>query len=238
MHNKHIFLTILAGATAMLVGCASSHVSLDKSVNDSALKPVAYTGIEVGSRALPTQTATGKQPAHYDHVYLDPRDPSAESLKTIPLQDAIANDVLASSNLKVIKQGETGALNWLVTGKGTSRPSSLEGAGGAGVASNNYTEVNFEIDKTEILNRENLAGILKASSRVEGIFYVVGYADETGIERKNLTLSQDRAKSVVDYLLSSNINRTRIMDYGAGVSKLYPDLASNRRVSITFKVEK
>jgi outer membrane protein OmpA-like peptidoglycan-associated protein len=177
-----------------------------------------------------------KQPAHYQHVYVESSDPSATSLKTITLRDAVYSDVLASSDLKVQKINKD-RLNWLVMGAAPKQPTEIEGVGGFDVISNNNVEVNFDTDKTDILNLANLQPLVQKASRVSGTFYVVGYADETGIEQKNELLSQNRAQSVVSVLVSAGVNRTRIIDAGAGVSTLYTELALNRRAAVSFYVD-
>lgn len=193
-------------------------------------------GIEVASRALPTQQATVVQPAHYQHVYVDSSDPQAGSLQTVTLKDAVENNVLASTDKKVQRIDKNG-LNWLVFDKSARQPSEIEAVGGIDVLNNNSVEVNFDTDKTDILNIENLQPLIVKASRVSGVFYVVGYADETGSEGKNELLSQNRAKSVVDTLVAAGVNRSRINDFGAGVSHLYSDLALNRRTSVLFNID-
>jgi hypothetical protein len=171
-------------------------------------------------------------------VYVDSQDVNARSLRTIPLTDAIAHDVLASSEKPVIRQElDPSKLTWIVSGKPDLRPTSLEGVGGYGVADATYVEVNFDVDKTEILNKENVQTLIDKAARVSGMFYVVGYADKTGIEAKNQTLSSNRATSVKSLLTEASINESRILDSGAGVSTTYPDLAANRRTAITFKID-
>lgn len=226
---------------ALLTGCATG---VKPEATEAAhapvavvVPPVAANGIESAQRALPTLVTNVTQNAHYDHVYVDSRDANARSLKTITLEDAVAHDVLASSPFPVVRQEiDPSKLQWVTFDNADSRPSSIEGVGGSGVEDGNYVEVNFDVDKTEILNREKIQPLIAKAGRVSGIFYVVGYADETGIEAKNRTLSTNRAISVKELLAQANIHPSRIIDSGAGVSRTYPHLALNRRASISFKV--
>ena len=103
---------------------------------------------------------------------------------------------------------------------------------------NSFTEVHFDVNQTDILDRSRLDAMIKLASRVEGVFYVVGYADETGIEASNLTLSEDRAAAVSQILVSAGVNETRVKTAGAGVSRTYASLAENRRASVSFRVAK
>ncbi|WP_083634090.1 OmpA family protein [Rhodoferax antarcticus] len=235
---KHSLIAVAISVAGLAGGCSS--VSLVQPVVPAPVlaSRVVPNGIESAQRALPTLIGNSTQPAHYDHVYIDSKDAAARSLKTITLDDAIAHDVLASNPLPVVRQEiDPDKLKWLTFNKADRRPTSLEGVGGYGVGDGNYVEVNFDTDKTEILNKDKVLPLIKKASRVTGFFYVVGYADETGIEAKNKTLSQNRAISVKDLLTAANIHESRIHDSGAGVSRTYPDLASNRRTSISFKVD-
>lgn len=227
---------------AALTGCATQKPSeatvATKSETVLVTSGVALTGIETAQRALPTVVTNATQNAHYDHVYIDSKDADARSLRTIPLADAVAHNVLASDPKPVVRQElDPSKLLWFVTDKGDKRPSNLEGIGGFGIGDGNYVEVNFDVDKTAILNPDRVQFLIDKAKRVSGMFYVVGYADETGIESKNETLSKNRAISVKGMLTEASIHPTRIVDAGAGVSRTYPDLASNRRVSITFKAD-
>lgn len=235
--TKHfVMLTVIA----LLTGCATGVKTESAVVSD---KPVAVApalvehGIESAQRALPTVVTNVKQVAHYDHVYIDSSDVNARSLKTITLEDAVAHDVLASSPLPVVRQEiDASKLEWVTFDSGFERPTSIEGVGGFGVEDGNFVEVNFDVDKTEILNKEKISPLIDKAARVSGIFYVVGYADETGIESKNKALSLNRAISVKEMLVQANIHPTRVIGTGAGVSRTYPELSSNRRASIVFKV--
>lgn len=217
-----------------LTGCSTVQV-LPVPGSSSSL-PLAPPSIESSYRALPTKSGSAIQPAHYQHVYLNSADPNAGSLKTITLKDAVENDVLASSDLHVVPlSGER--LKWSVFDKGLIRPTALEAVGGSDVVSSNVVEVNFDTDKTEILNPENLAQLVKHALRVSGTVYVVGYADETGIESKNETLSLARADVVVDALTQAGIPRAKINRFGAGVSRYYSSLSLNRRTSVSFHID-
>lgn len=239
--SRTLLLPVLL-VIAALSGCATQMQSeapvAAKTEDVLVTSAVALTGIETAQRALPTVVTNATQKAHYDHVYIDSKDPDARSLRTIPLADAVANNVLASNPRPVVRQElDPSKLSWFVNDKADKRPSGLEGVGGYGIGDGNYVEVNFDVDKTVILNPDRVEFLIDKAKRVSGMFYVVGYADETGIEAKNETLSKNRALSVKGMLTEANIHSTRIVDSGAGVSRTYPDLASNRRVSITFKAD-
>ncbi|MFT6036641.1 MAG: outer membrane protein OmpA-like peptidoglycan-associated protein, partial [Marivirga sp.] len=70
---------------------------------------------------------------------------------------------------------------------------------------------------------------------------IIGHTDNIGTEPYNLTLSENRAKAVVDYLIANGIAKARLSFEGQG--ELYPAVpntnpttrAQNRRVN--FKVD-
>lgn len=230
----------LVGLFATLVAGCATHTTTSQGAQsrpDAADNRVDQ-GIESAQRALPTRVGNVKQTAHYQHVYIDSMDENAGSLQTIPLEDAVANNVLASSPLQVknLDAVEGNGQRWVVMDVGFARPTDIEGVGGADVHSKLFSSVHFNLNETEILDKSRLEELLKLASRVSGMFYVVGYADETGIESKNLTLSKDRAQAVADTLIAGGVNATRVKVSGAGVSRLYSTLAENRHASITFRV--
>jgi outer membrane protein OmpA-like peptidoglycan-associated protein len=68
-------------------------------------------------------------------------------------------------------------------------------------------------------------------------FVIVGHTDAVGGETYNQQLSQQRARSVVDYLTSrQGIDRNRLSAVGWGESRLLPDVppdsSANRRVEV------
>lgn len=230
--NKTIDKILILGSV-VITGCSTSVVT--PQIPDMR-QPLAPPSVESAYRVLPTRSGSATQQAHYQHVYVDSGDPKARSLQTIPLKDAVESNILASSEMDTVQlSGES--LKWAVFEKGIPRPTDIEAVGGADVLSGNAVEVNFDVDKTDILNPENLVPLVKKASRVGGTFYVVGYADETGIEAKNETLSVARADVVVDALVQAGINRTRINRFGAGISRYYSSLSMNRRTSVSFHID-
>lgn len=226
---------LLCSAAALgLAGCAATH----KAPASPAATAKVGIGIATAQRALPTITSNVSQPAHYQHVFIDTADVNAGSLQTVTLPDAVNSNVLASSEIQVKPLGkiEPGSLRWVVLEKGFPRPKELEGVGGADLKASTFTEVNFDLNQAQILDRSKLDEVVKLASRVSGQFYVVGYADETGVEAQNVSLSQDRAKAVSEVLVSAGVNRSRVKEFGAGVSRTYRGLDANRRASVTFRV--
>jgi outer membrane protein OmpA-like peptidoglycan-associated protein len=232
---RNILISVAVVAT---VGCASKPLILETATSPTLPGHVPVEGIVTAERALPTLVGNVLQPAHYQHVYIDETEANAHSLQTIKLDDAVKNGVLASSELQVVKLAklEPQALQWTTFENGYKTPSSIEGVAGFDVRPVNFAEVNFATNQVEILDTEPLVAITNLASRVSGLFYIVGYADVSGAESKNKKLSKDRAQAVADALIEGGVNSTRITVAGAGVSLVYPDLAPNRRATITFKV--
>ncbi|MFY8185565.1 MAG: OmpA family protein, partial [Bacteroidia bacterium] len=103
----------------------------------------------------------------------------------------------------------------------------------------------FDIDKFDLkpeskaeLNK--LAEFLKKNPTIKG--ELGGHTDNTGDKKKNQLLSQNRAKSVLDYLVTAGIDKTRLSFKGYGDTKpKFPNdtpehKAANRRTE--FKVFK
>jgi outer membrane protein OmpA-like peptidoglycan-associated protein len=72
---------------------------------------------------------------------------------------------------------------------------------------------------------------------------VVGHTDNSGSERSNATLSQERAEAVASYLASAGINRDVIMAEGRGSKEPVADnryaegREKNRRVEVFLVLE-
>jgi outer membrane protein OmpA-like peptidoglycan-associated protein len=81
-----------------------------------------------------------------------------------------------------------------------------------------------------------VAQALQADKLANFRFSVEGHADPRGHSEDNLKLSQARAESVVNYLVSRSISRERLQAVGKGDTELAspqrPAAAENRRVTI------
>jgi len=94
----------------------------------------------------------------------------------------------------------------------------------------------IKFESGEIL--QNIADILKEYSYAN--FNVEGHTDSVGSEKLNQKLSEERAQSVVDYLVENGIDRSRLKPAGYGESKpLMPNTTRdgrnrNRRVEINL----
>ncbi len=103
-----------------------------------------------------------------------------------------------------------------------------------------YYDYNSAILRPESLgNLDKLAKLLEDSPEVQVM--INSHSDDRGDDQYNLTLSEERAKSVVDYLISKGINPTRLTSKGWGETTLLVKKAvteeehqQNRRT--TFKV--
>ena len=59
---------------------------------------------------------------------------------------------------------------------------------------------------------------MKRNENLQFRFSVDGHTDSTGSDARNLTLSQDRAKAVKDYLVSKGVDANRLKTQGFGES--------------------
>ena len=66
---------------------------------------------------------------------------------------------------------------------------------------------------------------------------LIGYADETGSETRNMELSQNRAKRVYDVLIAVGISPSRLSYYGGGEDKSVTENARQFARKVTFKIK-
>jgi len=101
----------------------------------------------------------------------------------------------------------------------------------------------FQTDKAELLPESFVVLntlLLYLNNHPKTKIEISGHTDNTGNEEHNQTLSSNRAKSVVDYIISKGINKERLTFKGFGSSKpiadniTEPGKEHNRRVEITI----
>lgn len=81
----------------------------------------------------------------------------------------------------------------------------------------------YNLRKESFSELNRLVKLLKTNSEIS--IDVIGHTDNQGDDGSNMTLSKNRAKSVVDYLIKNGINASRINAVGKGESK---PVASNK----------
>jgi outer membrane protein OmpA-like peptidoglycan-associated protein len=89
-----------------------------------------------------------------------------------------------------------------------------------------YSNLNFETNKSKILESSfpslnDLATYLNSNTNLK--LALEGHTDNVGSETSNQTLSENRAKSVKDYLVSKGVAESRITHKGFGESKPIAD---------------
>lgn len=102
-----------------------------------------------------------------------------------------------------------------------------------------YINVYFDVNKTRIqdgsLNSVNyLKQFMMDNPSVSAD--LIGYADETGTENRNKTLSQNRAKRVYDVLIAAGISPSRLSYFGGGEDKTVTEAARQFARKVTFKI--
>lgn len=239
-HTRAKFILVSASALG-LAGCttpAPPQAQLALRAPSPAPAPMQPRQVEVAQRALPTRTGNITQPAHYQHVYIDPRDDASRTVQTISLQDAIHNQVLASADfeVKALEALSAKPLQWIVLDRGFARPSELEGVGGASAKPTTFADVFFAVGQAHVSDMAAVNALTQLAARLDGVFHVVGYTDETGAEAPNKALSLARAHAVKDLLVAGGVHPGRIEVAGAGVSRTFEGLQANRRASISFRV--
>lgn len=103
-----------------------------------------------------------------------------------------------------------------------------------------YINVYFDVNKTDIqkgsLNSVNyLKQFMMDNPTVTAD--LIGYADETGSETRNMELSQNRAKRVYDVLIAVGISPSRLSYYGGGEDKSVTENARQFARKVTFKIK-
>lgn len=104
-----------------------------------------------------------------------------------------------------------------------------------------FSDINFSVGSSEIesssfFELDKLADILKKVP--ERKILISGHTDNTGTMQSNQELSANRAKSVVDYLVTKGVDRSRLQYKGFGSTKPVASneteagKAKNRRVEI------
>ena len=102
------------------------------------------------------------------------------------------------------------------------------------------SDVHFEFDSARLTSaaKSILNQAASAVNAAPGNVSVEGHTDSTGSDEYNLGLSQRRAQSVVDYLVSQGVDRSKMTAKGFGESKpkttnaTREGRAQNRRVEI------
>ncbi|MEP7265147.1 MAG: OmpA family protein [Bacteroidota bacterium] len=113
-------------------------------------------------------------------------------------------------------------------------------AGASVVLKNVFFDVDkFDLKQESFSELQKLISFLNANAAVK--IEIGGHTDNTGDKIKNQKLSENRAKAVLDYLISKGINAARLTSKGYGDTKPVADnkteagRASNRRTAFVVK---
>ncbi len=93
-----------------------------------------------------------------------------------------------------------------------------------------FDTAKYNITKAAAIRLDRLASVLK--TRPELKIFLEGFADVRGGVEYNVTLSENRAQAVKQYLVSKGCNNEIIISKGRGKTRAYPTLQLNRRVDI------
>jgi OOP family OmpA-OmpF porin len=102
-----------------------------------------------------------------------------------------------------------------------------------------YINVYFDVNKKEVqegsLNSViYLIQFMKDNRNVSD--QLIGFADETGKENQNQTLSKNRAKGIFDILVSAGIHPSRLSFAGGGEDKSVTKKARQFARKVTFRI--
>lgn len=106
---------------------------------------------------------------------------------------------------------------------------------------NVYFELNsFQLNKSNRQVLQDMVQYLKNDNLTISLF---GYTDSSGKEKKNAQLSENRAKSVYDFLINAGINKSKLSFAGHGSSDPVASNTTeegrsmNRRVELKIKID-
>ena len=140
--------------------------------------------------------------------------------------------IMTELDNRYVRKGENTKYSDVVTGSNVDFIKNLLNSG--------YINVYFDVNKTKIqdgsLNSVNyLKQFLMDNPYVNA--ELIGYADETGKEVNNKTLSQNRAKKVYDVLVAAGIKPSRLSYFGGGEDKTVTKNARQLARKVTFKLK-
>ncbi len=78
----------------------------------------------------------------------------------------------------------------------------------------NYATASFEIDKKSLVVLDGFVGFMNDNPSI--FVEIRGHTDNVGSLQTNMTLSNNRAKSVYDYLISKGVDSNRLKYQGFG----------------------
>ncbi len=155
-----------------------------------------------------------------------------DALTPEPAAEAPGEPPIRTRSIRVMRDDENGG------GHSTGK----EGAAGARKPASASLLITFETNSAALTARAkrilDVVGDALASDKLGSFrFGIEGYADPRGVSAVNLKLSQARAESVRDYLVTSkHIDRARLEPVGKGdqelLNKSNPIAPENRRVTI------
>jgi outer membrane protein OmpA-like peptidoglycan-associated protein len=104
------------------------------------------------------------------------------------------------------------------------------------------SNINFNFGKTTLSEKSFIEldkEVTFLNNNPKVVFEIAGYTDSVGPKDYNLVLSQGRAQTVVDYLVSQGVGRTQLVAHGYGDTRpaksneTESGKANNRRVEFT-----
>lgn len=97
-----------------------------------------------------------------------------------------------------------------------------------------FPEASYTIDAKSQAQLKKLASLLKQNKNLFSKVEVHGYADISGPEALNQSLSEKRAEQVKAQLIKGGLNKETIVALGKGSSQSKEILAQDRKVELLF----
>lgn len=98
-----------------------------------------------------------------------------------------------------------------------------------------FASKSFQLEPVSMIELNKLLQLMNDNPSVK--IQINGYTDNVGSDADNLTLSQNRAKAVVDYLISKNIDAKRLTSKGFGETKPVADNATEEGRALNRRTE-
>lgn len=98
-----------------------------------------------------------------------------------------------------------------------------------------YASNSYQLEPVSLIELDKLLQLLKENPSVT--IQINGHTDNRGSDASNLKLSENRAKSVVDYLVSKGIAAGRLKSKGFGASKPVADNATEQGKALNRRTE-
>jgi outer membrane protein OmpA-like peptidoglycan-associated protein len=98
-----------------------------------------------------------------------------------------------------------------------------------------FTSKSFQLEPVSMIELDKLVELMNENPTMK--IRINGYTDNIGSDADNLTLSENRAKAVVDYLVSKGIDNKRLTSKGFGETQPIADNSTEEGRALNRRTE-